>query len=261
MLSKGRSGARRHEARPELGREDAATRQQGRGELWGSTATLKSAQRQRNDTGQNQQNQTLACLAGRGERGEGRTSDEVEIEGADAGDGSSPEVEAVEGQQAVLLGRAALGSRLPRPRELGTGRVEGPLAQPQPLQLRQLQPRDRHPPVDEGVVLVADGVQHRQAAKRGEEEERPGAAAPKLPTLSGAVVLAKSHPRINLMGRAARPKHRNSQGNPPPCTLGALARWGGDREKTETFWSKEGLPTPHPFPQQGQEPGPTRSPF
>lgn len=258
MLSKGRSGARRHEARPELGREDAATRQQGRGELWGS---LKSAQRQRNDTGQNQQNQTLACLAGRGERGEGRTSDEVEIEGADAGDGSSPEVEAVEGQQAVLLGRAALGSRLPRPRELGTGRVEGPLAQPQPLQLRQLQPRDRHPPVDEGVVLVADGVQHRQAAKRGEEEERPGAAAPKLPTLSGAVVLAKSHPRINLMGRAACPKHRNSQGNPPPCTLGALARWGGDREKTETFWGKEGLPTPHPFPQQGQEPGPTRSPF
>lgn len=47
MLSEGRSGVRRHKARLELGREGATTRQQGRGELWGSTATLKSAQRQK----------------------------------------------------------------------------------------------------------------------------------------------------------------------------------------------------------------------
>lgn len=98
-----------------------------------------------------------------------RASDEVEVEGADAGDGCPPEVEAAEGQQAVLLRTAGLLGCLG---QFAVGCIEGSLAQAQPLQLCQLQPRDGHPPVDEGVVLTADGVQHGGAA--GGEEGRGG---------------------------------------------------------------------------------------
>lgn len=109
-----------------------------------------------------------------------RASDEVEIYRADACNGGSPEVEAAEGKQGTLR-----VFRVPQTRLLGLllgheaavapfGLEEGEVSQSQALQFGEVQFRDGHSPVKEGIILGVHGVPHffLGVGEREEEQER-----------------------------------------------------------------------------------------
>lgn len=100
-------------------------------------------------------------------------SNQLEIQGADAGDGSSPEIEAAELQEPVLvLGLLLLLVAIAELAQGSLGLVKGEVCEPQPFQLGHVQPGDGHPPVDEGIVLAAHAVQHFQACEVGERKKK-----------------------------------------------------------------------------------------